>query len=196
MRWLVTAFEPFAGAQSNVSDLVLAELAQKDWQGQVSFLRSVPVTFQGAWPYIQKHLERESFDGVLALGQAEGRMQIDLECVALNWIDARIPDNAGERPEGRRVLRDGPEVQWTNIPWQSFSLPPLCRKSYSAGVYVCNATMFELLEWAKKNGKLAGFVHIPLLEVQVESQFQGLPRLAKAEALATFSEILRFLVAL
>lgn len=193
MKWLVTAFEPFAGASSNSSLIVLRELERLDWGGRVKFHAPLPVTFAGAWPAVEPHISPD-IDGVLALGQAEGRTRIGLERVALNFQDARIVDNAGAQPREARVIEGGADMIWCPIPWPSFSLPKNCDLSYSAGTFVCNTLLFQLSQWARSHGKLAGFVHIPLVEEQVG--FEGLPRLTKSEAVDSLQRTLEFLVAL
>lgn len=196
MKWLVTAFEPFAEAMSNSSLIVLRELERLDWNGSVKFHAPLPVTFHGAWPTLKQALASadDDFGGVLALGQAEGRTHIGLERVALNFQDARIPDNEGAQPRENRSFATGPDMLWCPIPWPKFSRPVNCEFSYSAGTYVCNTLMFQLLEWARSHGKLGGFVHIPLVDEQ--SGFDGMPRLQKNEAVESLKKILDFLVAL
>jgi len=160
-RWLVSAFAPFDGAATNSSWTALESLRQLDWRDQVEFTGPLPVSFADAWPALERKI-RPDFDGVLALGQAEQRTTVTPERIALNWIDARIPDNCGVQPKGQRILASGPEVFWSNIAWDKMQLPENCEMSYSAGVFVCNQLMFQLMNWAKQNSKLGGFIHIPL----------------------------------
>jgi|SRR5665213_3278138 len=189
MNWLVTGFAPFNKGQSNSSQILVRELSRLEWRGQIRFHEPLPVTFAGAWPAVEKVLQSHpEVQGILALGQADGREKISLERVALNWMDARIPDNAGEQPRERKI-QAGPDVHWTNIPWQDFKSQNECNLSYSAGTFVCNTLMYQLMDWALTHEKRAGFVHVPLL------QSQGGP-LADQAAIKTLREILEFLVAL
>ena len=197
MKWLVCAFEPFNGATSNSSLKTLKRLGTHDWKGQVEFLPPVPVEFEGGWNFLEANLKQASgFDGVLALGQAESRSKISLERVALNWIDARIKDNREVQPPSAKVLSDGPEVYWSNIPWDAFELSKTVERSYSAGTFVCNEVMYRLMHWALKEGKLAGFVHIPALVSQSEPQFVNSPRLNDQTAENEMVRVLEFLVKL
>ena len=193
MKWLVTAFEPFGGASSNSSLIVLRELERLHWNGNVRFFAPVPVTFVDAWPSVRNALTPD-IGGVLALGQAEGRARICFERVALNFQDARIVDNAGAQPREARVSSDAVEMHWSPIPWPRFSLPQNCELSYSAGTFVCNTLMFHILDWARTHGKLGGFVHIPLVTGQGE--FEGQPRMDAIEAVACMKSALQFLVGL
>jgi len=194
MKWLVTGFESFGGAHSNSSQILVQRLRLLDWGGRVVFHDSVPVTFGGAWSAVQKHLSPD-LRGVLCLGQAESRARICLERVALNWIDARIPDNEGSRP-AERPVQVGPEVLWSNIPWADFAMPSIVERSYSAGTFVCNTLMYQVMDWVTHERKLGGFVHVPVLTSQKDPQFKNSPRLADAEAEEALVQILQFLVKL
>lgn len=164
MKWLISAFEPFGGASSNSSLQVLRKLEARNSNPRLVFHSPVPVTFKEAWPDLRAKAEEvRDLTGVLALGQAETRSRICLEYLSLNRIDARLADNAGELPQLGHI-KDGPEVLWSNIPWDKFQLTARTERSYSAGTFVCNALMFELMEWAKAHGKYAGFVHVPLYD--------------------------------
>ncbi len=192
MRWLVTCFEPFDKAASNSSEIVWRELRAKDWRGQVDFYGPLKVTFKDCWTSLEVELKDREYDGVLALGQAESRAKISLECVGLNWIDARIPDNAGEKPP-LRPITEGSEALWSGIPWADLGENELWQRSYSAGTYVCNYLMFQILTWARHNGKMGGFVHVPLMESQVEAQFDRLPKMNDRQAVEALSQILKHL---
>lgn len=195
MKWLVTAFAPFGGARSNCSLILLEELRKKDWGGRILFHAPVPVEFTGAWNNIRQVLDtNQDVGGFLALGQAESRPRISLERVALNWNDARMPDNAGVVPTYGPIRALAPNMHMSNIPWENLATSPLSERSYSAGTYVCNAVMFEGLDWALRQEKKAGFVHIPVLSSQTEEMFDRFPKLDDQAALEEVSRILEFLL--
>jgi len=202
-RWLVTAFEPFGGAQSNSSQLVLNEIRRRTNSGdRVEFLLDVPVSFAQAWPFVAKYLANSSheYDGILAFGQAEGRKAVSLESVALNWVDARIADNHGLQPpigpldENLSVN----EVLWSQIPWGKFrseTHKDLVTRSYSAGTYVCNYILFNILLWARHNQKQGGFVHIPMLKSQCGTSGSAM-QIDDLAAYEVTEQILEFVVQL
>jgi pyroglutamyl-peptidase len=194
MKWLVTAFEPFAGATTNSSLIVAEALRKREWSGQVDFFTPVPCRFADAWSAVRGQLKPEH-RAVLGLGQAESRSRVGLERVALNWIDARIADNSGVTRDQARV-QDGADMLWSPIPWERLEDSSLWERSYSAGTFVCNALMYQAVDWARQNGRLAGFVHIPLLESQTEPRFKGMPRMADQVAIDSAARILRFLTEL
>lgn len=195
---LVTAFEPFDGAATNASLILLEKLKQQDWQGRVVFFGPVPVSFDEAWPLIQKEMANyPDIEGVLALGQAEGRKNISLERVALNWKNASIPDNTGAQPKNKRVIQGAPDALSSTFPWQKLGDSPDWQKSYSAGTYVCNTLMYQLLDWSQREGKIAGFVHVPLLTSQAaDKHFDAqTPRMKDEVAVAALSRVIDFSLA-
>jgi pyroglutamyl-peptidase len=166
MKWLVSAFEPFAGASTNSSLLIVEKLSEMNWDGAVDFFFPLTVTYADAWRELERKLTpSNSYDGILCLGQAENRKKISFERLALNWIDASLPDNQGIKIQNQRIIA-GPDVLWSPIPWDKLDLPHNCERSYSAGTFVCNHLMYSLLQWAQLQKKLAGFVHIPLVHGQ------------------------------
>lgn len=49
-------------------------------------------------------------------GASRGRAEISLERVAINLIDARIPDNAGQQPIDVPVVAGGPVGYFSTLP--------------------------------------------------------------------------------
>lgn len=192
MKWLVSCYEPFDNAETNSSQ-ILCEQLQRRGMKDVRFVGPVPVRFADAWPYLKREIQ--DVDGVLALGQAEGRRKISLECIALNWIDARVPDNAGVQPRLVKVT-DGPDVLWSQIPWANLGQNEMFERSYSAGTFLCNHLMFNVVDWARENGKMGGFVHIPVLACQAEQKFADVVKMEDADALKGLASILQFLTEL
>lgn len=189
MSWLVTAFEPFAGAPTNSSQILLHALPEIPG---VRILPHVPTRFTKAWPVVRAALTPDT-RGVLALGQAESRRRLSLERVALNWVDTRMPDNSGFAPAQGRIEK-GPDMIWSTIPWEELGDSPLWERSYSAGTFVCNTLMYQLLN--ARAARFGGFVHVPLLETQREHFPEATPRMPLAEAVEGMRQILDFLVRL
>lgn len=197
MRWLVTAFEPFGKAKTNSSQIVLDEL-KKTWQHSDSFrfLGNVPVSFSRSWPLIELELSKHpEVHGLLCLGQAESRVRIGLEMVALNWQDARIADNDGAQPVRLRPHPTQNDMHWTSIPWHKMNVSKaLVETSYSAGVYVCNDVFFKTMQWvASGRGRHGGFIHLPLVTNQNDAVFKDMPRIQLEECVKTMSYIFEFL---
>jgi len=115
---------------------------------------------------------------VLCLGQAAGRTAVTPEFVGINFADAAIPDNDGAQPKGQPLVPGAPDAHFASLPvhrivqgQEAAGLP--ARVSYSAGTYVCNATLYRLLEALATEGPartLGGFMHLPLSLGQAASR--------------------------
>ncbi len=195
MTWLITAFEEFGGAKSN-SALRTLERSRALESEKIRFFSPVPVNFSAAWSAVRAQAEKISnLKGILCLGQAEWRMKISLEKMAINWIDARIPDNAGAQPKNQKVEASAPDLLWSPIPWEKMPPHPNIEVSNFAGNYLCNSLMFQVLQWCQAQRKFGGFVHFPLLASQREEGLQTyLPRMADEDAAEGFERIVEFLL--
>jgi pyroglutamyl-peptidase len=180
---LLTGFEPFGGDALNPSQEVLRELDGRRIDGHRVVVATLPVAFAPALGELARLVERERPVLALALGLAAGRARLSLERVALNLIDARIPDNAGAQPVDVAVIADAPAAYFTTLPVKAMlralhehGVP--AELSLSAGTYVCNAACFALLHLAatQARGMRAGFMHLPLLPAQA-AHLPGTPSL-------------------
>lgn len=168
---LVTGFGPFAEHAENPSAQVVAELAAR-WSrpADADLVTAVlPVSFTRATSELGDLITRHRPAVVVGVGLAAGSRQIALERVAVNLLDARIPDVDGARPVDLPVLPDEPTARLTTLPvkaalraLQEAGLP--AELSLSAGTYVCNAVMYAGLSYADDDAA-AGFVHVPPADV-------------------------------
>ena len=127
----------------------------------------LPCTFDGAWPALRAAIERYEPRVVIAVGLAGGTSAVRLERVAINVIDARIPDNAGSAPVDEPVVADGPAAWFTGLPLKASLVAVRAagipvEVSSTAGTYVCNATFAALMHGTSgREGVRSGFVHVP-----------------------------------
>lgn len=199
-RCLVTGFEPFDGDAVNPSWQIAQALHGQRLHGATVQAEQLPCTFEQSIPALQAALRRHRPQLVLALGQAS-RPAISLERVALNVIDARIPDNAGAQPIDEPVRAGAPAAYFGTLPIKAM-LAALKRAgidaevSQTAGTFVCNQVFFGLMHALRRRpGVRGGFVHVPLLPGQAAARGlgAGMPldrqtagvRLALATALRT-----------
>ena len=121
-------------------------------------------------------------DVVLNVGQAGGRACVTIERVAINLAEARIPDNAGEQPMDEPLQAEGPAAYFTTLPIKAMvknvrdhGLP--CHISYTAGTYVCNCVMYNVLHMAatKYPNIRAGFIHVPFASEQAVEKAVSTP---------------------
>ena len=171
MRILVTGFEPFGGQSLNPSWEVARALHGLQLQGAQVVAVQLPCVFAQALPALQNALAQHTPDIVLALGQAEGRCDLSVERIAINVMDARIPDNAGAQPIDVPVIAGGPASYFSTLPIKSLvaglrasGFP--ASVSQTAGTFVCNQVFYALQHTLAGQGVHSGFVHLPLLPEQ------------------------------
>lgn len=165
---LLTGFEPFDGHPLNPSQLLVRSLhGRVVGQCRLGGLE-LPCEFERAWPLLEETLVAQSPIAVVCLGLAQEREAITPERIAINCIDAWIPDNSGRQPVDEPVLEGGPAAYFSTLPIKSMveairgaGLP--AKVSDTAGTYVCNALFYRLMHFVHgRSGDLnAGFVHIP-----------------------------------
>lgn len=95
---LVTGIEPFDGDAVNPSWQVAQALAGEQIAGAEIAVLELPCVLGQANLQLIAAIEALQPLAVICLGLAGGRAEISLERVAINLIDARIPDNAGKQP--------------------------------------------------------------------------------------------------
>lgn len=161
---LLTAFEPFGEFPVNPSESAVRALAARDLSGVRLVTEVLPVDFARCVPRMEALVREVRPDVVLATGVAD-REVLTLERVAVNLLDARIPDNAGAQPVDEPVVPGGPDAHLTTLPVKAMAaavraagIP--CELSLSAGTYACNAVMYAALHHAPA-GTRAGFAHLP-----------------------------------
>jgi pyroglutamyl-peptidase len=180
---LVTGFAPFGGEAINPSQQIVAALHGTTIAGHRIAGATLPTEFAASLPALAQLIERHDPALVLALGQAGGRAEISLERVAINLIDARIPDNAGAQPVDVAVVDNAPNAYFSTLPVKAMlarlhaaNIPAAL--SHTAGTFVCNEVFFGLAHLREtRYPKLrGGFVHVPYLPEQA-AQHPGAPSL-------------------
>ena len=163
---LLTGFEPFAGSPANASWDAVSLLAET-WTGPHELItRRIPVAFGSGGRRLTEHVAAHTPDVVVAVGVAEGRSVISPERVAINFRDARIPDNAGRQPIDVPVKPGGPPAYFSTLPVSAIvsalsvdGIPAAA--SLSAGTYVCNDAFYLLQHALVGLGVRSGFIHVP-----------------------------------
>jgi len=143
----------------------------------------LPVVFAEASTITLDLISQIEPDAVIALGQAEGRSAINLERVAINLADARIPDNAGVQLSDQTIADDGPFAYESTLPLRAMQASLEAEGiastiSLSAGAFLCNHVFYSVRHAVAKGmvrtALRSGFIHLPLLPEQ-HSEFPGLP---------------------
>ncbi len=183
---LVTGFEPFGGETVNPSWEAVKLLPDVIGENELEKLE-LPVEFGVAADIAWKKALECRAEVILCVGQAGGQTAITPERVAINLRNGRC----GERVcLDEPILPDAPTAYFTKLPIRKMvellkaaKIPS--KISYSAGTYVCNDTMYNLLQNAAKCGDepMVGFVHVPFIPEQVKNGEFALPLESIAEAL-------------
>jgi pyroglutamyl-peptidase len=194
-RVLMTGFAPFGGESVNPSWQAVALLgARRDDVAAVE----LPCAFAASLPALRRAIKEHSPELVVCVGQAGGRAEVTPERVAINLIDARIPDNAGARPVDVPVVPDGPAAYFTTLPVKACvaairaaGVP--ASVSHTAGTYVCNQVFYGLMHLLATDfpGLRGGFVHVPFSPEQVAAAGKPAPSLPVdriAEALSILAD--------
>lgn len=174
MNMLVTAFDAFGGEAINPALQALEELPESIVGLQLIKLE-VPTVFGESLEVVRRALEKHRPDAVLCLGQAGGRSAITVERVAINVMDARMPDNKGYAPEDVPVIPGGPAAYFATLPIKHMvagmqAAGVSAAVSDTAGTFVCNQLMYGVLHTLHLEGRgaIAGFVHVPYVPTQAQ----------------------------
>lgn len=173
MSILLTGFEPFDGASVNPSWEAVQRVPDQICGREVHRLR-LPVVYGQAAALLLTYARQLRPEIILCCGVAGGREGVTPELVALNYRQARIPDNAGQAFSGEPIDPAGETAYMTRLPVNSMveairerGIP--ASLSLSAGAYVCNDLYYHVLAAERELGCKGLFVHVPPAE-QVDAR--------------------------
>ena len=95
------------------------------------------------------------------------------------------PDNAGNQPRNKPVIKTGETAYFSKLPWNDLhqsleknKIPAVI--SNTAGTYLCNQIMYIGLHRTRnmRKVKACGFIHQPLLPEQVASRKLSFPSMS------------------
>lgn len=165
---LLTGFEPFGGAITNPSWLAVEKVKTR-WKGEADLhIARLPTTFRDSGERLDALVSLLRPSVVIATGVAQGRATVTPEVIAINRIDARIPDNSGAQPQEAPVVAGAPDGLFSTLPVKSIVAAMRAAGvpsglSYSAGSFVCNAAFYALMHALKAydGAVVGGFIHVP-----------------------------------
>ena len=181
MKFLVTGFEPFNGESINPSLEAVRLLPAQLEDINIAKVR-LPVSFARAGKILNDAIDSCRPDAVICVGQAGGQTEIAVERIAVNLQDASVPDNDGAQPIDRPVIAGGPDGYFSVLPVKEIvkelrnrGIPAFV--SNSAGTYVCNTVMYELLNrlYHEDRPMIGGFIHVPYAAEQAAGKNPGTP---------------------
>lgn len=199
MKILVTGFDPFGGEPINPALEAVKALPETILGAEVVKLE-IPTVFGKSAEVVKAAILAEKPDVVLAIGQAGGRFSITPERIAINVDDARIPDNEGNQPIDVPIQADGAAAYFTQLPIKAMvkqirdaGYPAAL--SNSAGVFVCNHIMYQVLYLIDKEfpNMQGGFIHVPFIAQQVVNK-PNQPYMSLADITASLEKAIEAIV--
>ena len=191
---LLTGFEPFGGSHVNPSIEACRRLEGQAFNGYEVAVEMIPLMYDEVKSKLVKGIDRHRPSAVVCTGQS-GAATVNLERVAINVADARMPYNCGTQPVDRTIVEGGPVAYWTRLPLRrilealrSAGIPSVI--SNSAGTFGCNHIFYELMHHRGGEGLdiPAGFIHVPPLPEQVADK--GTPSMSLETTVKALSIVL------
>lgn len=195
MKVIVTGFTPFGGEKINPSYEAVKTLPDTI-QGAEIIKAQLPTVFGKAPQVLKSLVQTHQPRVVISVGQAGGRSSICVERVAVNLRDSRSVDNEGNCPQDEAIIPQGENAYFSNLPTRTIVQNILnhgipAALSYSAGTYVCNDVMYNILSWRKQYpDMLGGFIHVPYSTTQAAAIYSPQPSMP----IATIGEGLRLAI--
>ncbi|MEH6937144.1 pyroglutamyl-peptidase I [Bacillus sp. JJ664] len=164
---LLTGFEPFLNFPINPTENIVKKLDGQTIGKYKIIGKILPVDFQSAGDLLIKFYHEINPNAVVSLGLAGGRFKITPERIAINCNDGAA-DNQGNKFIGKKIDEKGPDGLFSTLPVQAIvdylnenKMP--AEVSNSAGTYLCNNVMYQMLNELKKKeiSIPSGFIHIP-----------------------------------
>ena len=171
---LITAFDAFGGADVNPSAEAVAKIVAPDG---VDLRRVVlPTSFARSFDALRREAAALCPQAIICVGQAGGRAAVTPERVAINLMDASIPDNDGETPTDEPIVPGAEAAYFATLPFKRIrgaikAAGIACELSNTAGTFVCNRVMYGALRLCATElpGTIAGFIHVPYMDGQAKN---------------------------
>jgi pyroglutamyl-peptidase len=180
MKILISGFEPYGEMSVNPTQTLVEEAKEFDLDGIEVHTVLLLVNYDECVERLVEEIDRVSPDVVVSCGLYPGRTAITPERIGVNAKDTMaedpLADKRGRRPVDEPIDPEGPDAIFSMLPYRKIvenlgaaKIPSFV--SNSAGTYICNNTMYGVLDHIKRNDlpTVAGFVHFPLCtEMAVE----------------------------
>ena len=166
MKVLISGFEPFDHFTVNPSEQVVNSLlGSSDFTFDL-FSVVLPVSFERSFQVLKTSIDEVNPDFVVNFGLAASRSRLSIERIAINLMEARIPDNDDQQPINEAIYPGQADGLFSTLPIKSMlascKLAEIeCSISNSAGTYVCNYIMYKSLIYGQTRNYKSGFIHVP-----------------------------------
>ncbi|MBR6018798.1 MAG: hypothetical protein IK055_01110 [Lachnospiraceae bacterium] len=178
MKVLVSGFEPFGGQTVNSSGRAVAQLPHNLGGNKIETV-ILPVSYTRSDQVLIDRIRTLAPDVVVCVGQNAGAREIRVESTAGNYAHSETEDADHNLWMYRSIDMSGAPSYRATIPVeetaeaiQAAGVP--AEVSHSAGTFVCNCLMYQLLRTAETeypNAK-CGFIHVPCIPEQCSDASQ------------------------
>lgn len=157
MRVLLTAFKPFNKSLNNYSEEVIKHINNVE-------KKVLDVVYDQCYEILKSSFDLDTYDLIIALGEARSRSVITLETQAKNIASCSLKDNSGVLKQNEKIILDGKEIIKTEVDITKFE--NIIEYSNDAGKFVCNNIYYHLLT---SHPDKSLFIHIPECYDKVEN---------------------------
>ncbi|TWI59907.1 pyroglutamyl-peptidase I [Halalkalibacter nanhaiisediminis] len=180
MKILISGFEPFGEMKVNPTQAIVERVSGIQFDGAEIKTVLLPVHYDECLEKMTNYIDEVKPDVVISCGLYGGRTAITPERIGINVKDTMaeepIADNRGKKPMDELIDPAGEDGLFSTLPNRQIvnnlvkeNIPSFI--SNTAGTYICNNTLYGVLNHIKKNDLdiKAGFVHFPAsVEMAVE----------------------------
>lgn len=163
MKILITAFEPFNNNEVNYSLEVLKLLSDHDNINK----EVLPVEYFNSFIELKKLINKYKPNKILLMGEARSYDKVSYEVIGINEFSTSS-DIQGYIPNTKYIVKNGLDGIFSTLNYHLFEesfkvLNIPYNRSFSAGTYVCNALLYQALNYIKTSNLNieVGFIHIP-----------------------------------
>lgn len=162
---LLTGFGPWHTNEINPSGLIALALNGTFIEQYQIIGIEVPVDFQESVEQMVQAIILFQPDLIISLGLAANAENIQVETLAVNIQFDSLADHPFQtlqrlQPDGRLFLRSTLDI---DVTIQAISQHTSAVKSYSAGLYICNAVFYQTIYYLEEQHQNIpmGFIHVP-----------------------------------
>jgi len=190
---LITGFKPFDVYDVNPSELVVSQMNNTIIENMTIKGYVLPVNYTTAPQRMKQLISTFHPELIISLGLAGNAKKIAVEKLAVNLRinpEARFP-----LLTLKKINRSGPWFHQAT--YDSEAIVNLIKTeeipvelSYSAGLYLCNAILYETIHYQTITEQMVptGFIHLPLLKSQ-DTEGMSLDTMIQAVQIAIISEM-------
>ena len=169
MKILITGFEPLRQFWTINPSWEAVRLLPDEIDGADIIKEEIPIVYDKAERKLTELIEMHRPDVVICVGQSGHDNAITVERIGINLDDFNVPDNDGNERIDLKVVEDGPDAYFVNLPVREMvkeieaeGIPAVL--SEAAGTHLCNHVTYftRHLEKTRFPGMLSGFIHVPL----------------------------------